>query len=247
MPGQNYKIMEQSAREIFLRADQQQIIDVWELEADGDYIFLDYFSQKVRLDRRTAELSLAENTGAAGSGQAENTGTAEEEQTEYTGAAGAEQTFPLGDTVNDSLVIFDILTRGRAYRSEKSGGIVRQRPVAAGRWASISELGGILGIGHDQKLRHDSAAARFSGQTERLVRACRALGGVPCGKADVGFAIPVFRDLGISFQFWDADEEFPASIKYLFDANSLEFMHYEALWYMMHGLYSRLAWWFDRL
>ncbi len=28
MPGQNYKIMEQSAREIFLRADQQQNIDV---------------------------------------------------------------------------------------------------------------------------------------------------------------------------------------------------------------------------
>ncbi len=225
MPAQNYKIMEQSAREIFLRADQQQIIDVWELEADRDYIFLDYFSQIVRLDRRTAELSPAENTGAA----------------------GAEQAFPLGDTVNDSLVIFDILTRGRAYRSEKSGGIVRQRPVAAGRWASISELGGIIGIGHDQKLRHDSAAAKFSGQTEHLARACRALGGVPCGKADVGFAIPVFRDLGILFQFWDADEEFPASIKYLFDANSLEFMHYEALWYMMHCLYSRLAWWFDRL
>ena len=60
------------------------------------------------------------------------------------------------------------------------------------------------------------------------------------GKGDVSYAIPVFRDFWILFQFWDGDDEFPASIKYLFDENALQFMHYETLWYVMGTLADRL-------
>lgn len=142
--------------------------------------------------------------------------------------------YPMKSTVNESMILFDLLTRSE------------ERPRAAGRWTSISGLGGIIGSGHDRTLSHEPEAARFAGQTERLRAACLRLGGVPTGKADVGFAIPVFEDFAILFQFWDADDEFPAQIKFHFDENALRFMHYETLWYVMMCVMDRIRWQFEK-
>ena len=130
--------------------------------------------------------------------------------------------------VNEGMALFDLLTRSAV------------RPVPTGRWSSVSALGGIIGAGHDRTLSHEGTAARFQDRCDALAAACRRLGGVPVGKADVGYAIPVFRDFRILFQFWDGDDEFPANIKYLFDENALQFMHYETLWYVMGTLADRL-------
>ena len=62
---------------------------------------------------------------------------------------------------------------------------------------------------------------------------------VPIG-ADVGYVVPVFHDFATWFQFYDGDDEFPASITYLFDENALQYMHYETLWYVMNALADRL-------
>lgn len=138
------------------------------------------------------------------------------------------------DHVNETMAIFDLL----AYPTV--------RPHASGRWASISTLGGIIGAGHDRTLSHEGTAARFSGRMDALKAACERLGGKPLGKADVGYAIPVFEDFGIWFQFWEGDDEFPANIKYLFDENALQFMHYETLWYVMNSLAERLEYYCGR-
>ena len=130
--------------------------------------------------------------------------------------------------VNEGMALFDLLTRCDV------------RPVPTGRWSSVSALGGIIGAGHDRTLSHEGTAARFLNKCDALAAACRRLGGVPTGKADVGYAIPVFRDFQILFQFWDGDDEFPANIKYLFDENALQYMHYETLWYVMGTLADRL-------
>ena len=152
-----------------------------------------------------------------------------------TGAVGyahepAEGEYRAGRFVNEGMTLFDLLTRSPA------------RPVPTGHWSSISALGGIIGAGHDRTLSHEATAARFQGRCDALATACRRLGGVPDGRGDVSYAIPVFRDFRILFQFWDGDDEFPASIKYLFDENALQFMHYETLWYVMGALADRLAW-----
>lgn len=133
-----------------------------------------------------------------------------------------------GEGIDETMVLFDLLT------------LPRHRPHAAGRWASVSTLGGIIGAGHDRTLSNEPLAARFSGRLEQLDAACRGMGGLAMGKADVSYAIPVFADFGIWFQFWEGDEEFPANIKYLFDENALEYMHYETLWYVMNSLADRL-------
>lgn len=139
----------------------------------------------------------------------------------------------VGNTCDESMILFDILSR--------SG----PAPKADGQWASISMLGGHIGAGHDRTLRNEPRAAVFAGQPAKLAAACRAVGGTPFSKADVGYAIPVFRDFKILFQFWDADDEFPASIKYLFDTNALAYMHYETLWYVMGAVYKRIKQQFD--
>lgn len=131
--------------------------------------------------------------------------------------------------IYEGMALFDLLTRSP----------VRPRPT--GRWSSISALGGIIGAGHDRTLGHDATAARFQGRCDALAAACERMGGVPDGRGDVSCAFPVFRDFRILFQFWDGDDEFPASIKYLFDENALQFMHYETLWYVMGNLADRLA------
>ena len=135
--------------------------------------------------------------------------------------------------VDDGMALFDLLTRSPV------------RPVPSGRWASISTLGGIIGAGHDRTLSHEETAARFQDRCDALARACERLGGVPEGKGDVSYAIPVFRDFRILFQFWDGDDEFPASIKYLFDENALRYMHYETLWYVMRCLEDRLEYYIE--
>ena len=138
------------------------------------------------------------------------------------------------DGVNETMVLFDLLSHSEV------------RPTASGRWASISSLGGIIGAGHDRTLSHEGEAAKFVGRLDALRAACERLGGVSLGKADVSYAIPVFEDFGIWFQFWDGDDEFPANIKYLFDENALQFMHYETLWYVMNSLSARLEYYCGR-
>ena len=142
--------------------------------------------------------------------------------------APAPGVYRAGDFVNESMALFDLLT------------LSPTRPRATGRWSSVSTLGGIIGAGHDRTLSHEGTAARFTGRIDALARACETLNGTPSGKADVDYAVPVFQDFAIRFQFWDGDDEFPASIKYLFDENALQFMHYETLWYVMGTLADRL-------
>ena len=57
--------------------------------------------------------------------------------------------------------------------------------------------------------------------------ACEKLGGVPVGKADVGYQLQLFEFLPVRLNFWNSDEEFPASLRLLWDFNLLDFMHYE--------------------
>lgn len=197
----NYEKMASSARTLFLQMDQAQMIARWELEADADNLYVRYFGERMRIDRRTAVVESLEPEGV----------------------------YHPSNYVNESMALFDLLTHSAT------------RPRATGRWASISMLGGIIGAGHDRTLSHEPTAARFVGRIDALRAACERLGGVPLGRADVGYAIPVFEDFGIWFQFWDGDDEFPAAIKYLFDENALQYMHYETLWYVMNTLADRLA------
>lgn len=204
--GSNYEKMAASARLLFLTKNQEDMIARWGLRHDDDALYVTFFGEPMRIDRRTAEIvSLA----PAGTFRPEN-------------------------YVNESMALFDLLT------------LSPTRPHASGRWASISTLGGIIGAGHDRTLSHEPTAAKFSGRMDGLRAACERLAGQPLGRADVGYDIPVYEDFHIWFQFWEGDDEFPANIKYLFDENALQYMHYETLWYVMNCLSDRLEYYVNK-
>lgn len=140
---------------------------------------------------------------------------------------------PRGDIIhadyNISMTVFDVL----AY--SKPG----CRP--AGRFAPINSLKGVV---------HASAPSDndffqktgdfFAGKCPRLKAACEALGGVAETVGDVSYKLPLFDFLPIIFQFWDADDEFGASIRLMWDENILDYMHYETTYFAASHLLGRI-------
>ena len=80
----------------------------------------------------------------------------------------------------------------------------------------------------------------FNGKTVELRNACVVLSGKELGKGDVAFELKLFPFLPIIIRFWEADDEFPASIQILTDRNTLDYMHYETLMFALTHLFSRL-------
>ena len=80
----------------------------------------------------------------------------------------------------------------------------------------------------------------FNGKTIELRNACAVLSGKELGKGDVAFELKLFPFLPIIIRFWEADDEFPASIQILTDRNTLDYMHYETLMFALTHLFSRL-------
>ena len=108
-------------------------------------------------------------------------------------------------------------------------------------WVNVASLsaiqGGTLAKSGDLFL---ISAADFTGQTAALDRACRALHGIPQPKGDVAYQLALFPFLPVLLRFWDADEDFPASLQVLLDKNTLKFIHYETLMYALSHLMRRL-------
>ena len=81
--------------------------------------------------------------------------------------------------------------------------------------------------------------AAFSGKVNAVSQACLCLGGKlqkQLAGADLTFEMPVMGDFSVLFQFWDADEEFPAKILLLWDKVSLSYLHFETTFYLQGDL-----------
>lgn len=111
-------------------------------------------------------------------------------------------------------------------------------PVLSGSYTPVTSLNRIHGTHSVHESLNDRASSLFSGKADLLCRLCMEHNGVPYGNGDVSFLLPAFDFFPIWFRFWDADEEFPASLQFLWDQNALQFVHYETLWYMSSELVS---------
>lgn len=80
----------------------------------------------------------------------------------------------------------------------------------------------------------------FQGKPALLARACKALGGTEEKGGDVAFRIDMFPFLSMILRFWDADDEFTASLQILVDKNILEYMHYETMMFAIGHVMGRL-------
>lgn len=129
---------------------------------------------------------------------------------------------------NESMTIFDILCYSKSDCR------------LAGSFVGVNYLAGALktaSVGTDM---FSQTAREFTNRCEELASACKELGGIAEGKPDVSMRIPLFDFLPVILQFWDADEEFDAVLKFLWDENTLNYMHYETTYFAVGCLIEQI-------
>lgn len=141
------------------------------------------------------------------------------------------RTCVLGD-FNESMTIYDVL----CYSKPDC--------CLSGEYTPSSSLKGVVLTRMSAgKLVDHRLTKYFDSNIDRLEQACVALGGIPEGRGDLSYRIPIFDFLPVRFSFWRADEDFPAEVQMLWDKNILSFMHFETIWYAAGHLLSRIEEW----
>ncbi len=129
---------------------------------------------------------------------------------------------------NESMTIYDIL----CYSKDDCR--------LSGRFCPVNMLKGtVQSIGPGSSLFQRSAD-EFSGRLKELEYACSILGKPAQMSGDVVAVLYPFSFLPVTVQYWDADEEFPANLKFMFDENIQDFMHFETIFFMMGHMISRM-------
>lgn len=129
---------------------------------------------------------------------------------------------------NEAMTIFDVLCESKPD-CRLSGEFVR-----------VNDLDGVVKTARLGDRLFDGSAKAFTHRTGALRAACLRLGGTAASVGDVSYKIPMFDFLPVSLQFWDADDEFDAVLKIMWDRRTLDFMRYETTWYAAGRLLERL-------
>ncbi|MBQ8973296.1 MAG: DUF3786 domain-containing protein [Clostridia bacterium] len=137
----------------------------------------------------------------------------------------------LGDAdYNVTMTIYDVLCYSKPHCAA-SGRLVNMRSISSIQGSTPAQEGDGLFGGFEKA---------FDGHCIALADACEALNGVAEGKGDVAYRIPLFDFLPVMVQFWESDDEFPASLQLFVDEHMLDFMHYETVWFAFSHLLRRL-------
>lgn len=129
---------------------------------------------------------------------------------------------------NESMSIFDILCYSR------------EDCRLSGRFSSINQLKGVVQSSSLGNNIFSESAEYFDGNTELLSKACERLGGKKEKIGDVSYCLYPFEFLPMMLQFWNSDDEFPASLKIMWDENIMDFVHYETTYFIVSHVLSRL-------
>ncbi len=127
------------------------------------------------------------------------------------------------------LTIYDILCYS------KPGAVPKGEYTLIQRLSTVQNASSYAGAG---AFKQDEEF--FDDNMDALEAGCIRLGGIPCGKGDLSYKIPMFKDLCVMVSFWRSDEDFPPQLQIMCDTNTLSFMHYETIWYMAHHLLDLL-------
>lgn len=129
---------------------------------------------------------------------------------------------------NESMTIYDVL----CYAKNTSG--------LSGKYCSLNMLKGTVKSSAPGSNMFQTAADYFNGKVKELGAVCELLGEKADIKGDVAAKLYPFSFLPVIIQYWEADDEFPANLKFMFDENILDYMHYETIFFMTGHLISRI-------
>ncbi|MDO4648163.1 MAG: DUF3786 domain-containing protein [Eubacteriales bacterium] len=163
------------------------------------------------------------------------------------------------DLEHDDENIF-ITFLGRNYRIDRKGGLMyegdRQAsidetvsvyellttsehvPYVQGRWESIASL--CTNTTDTSLGRYIEYLKPFRDNSELMQKTLIEMGAEPANKGDVSAVLTVFPNIPVWFQYWEADDEFPASIQFLFDAGITEHFRWSLLWNLMTMITDRM-------
>ena len=130
---------------------------------------------------------------------------------------------------NEAMTIYDVLCYAK-QDCKAAGAMVNLENLSAIKGGSLRKTGSFF----------KNSGEFFTGKAEKLISACTLLGGKSDGVGDVGYTLQLFPFLPVAIHFWDADEDFSASLQILVDANILDFMHYETVMFAIGHLLGRL-------
>ncbi|MBQ1466831.1 MAG: DUF3786 domain-containing protein [Eubacteriaceae bacterium] len=131
---------------------------------------------------------------------------------------------------DDSMCVYDLLSFSREPVAV-SGEYVNLRSLSALSGAAFSPAGNSFFSKQEERL---------TGKAVRLGEIFASRGWQACEGADAACVIPVFGDLKLMLRFWDADEDFPASLQFMWDRSVLKMMHYETVWFASSAVVRRI-------
>ncbi len=236
MRGSNYETTKKESQKLFLKYDQQHMIDKFQLQHDDDFLYIEFIARRYRIDRRSGNVEWKEDlcTKPSSCQPEKDQGIDPSGKAPETLAETPEQTGRTSETAwheagfEEVLSIFDVL----CYSKDGCR--------LSGNYCGISNVKGAnLAAAPGNDMFAPSARA-FDHHTDQLAAACEALGGTKEKIGDVSYLLPVFPFLSIQLQFWESDEEFPPQLKFMWDENILQFMHFETTFYVTGHVIERL-------
>ena len=115
-------------------------------------------------------------------------------------------------------------------------------PPLGGKWTLVANFAA-AGASPSADIFSQKYADYFSGKAEELKQACIRLGGQikpRLAGTDVTAEIHAFPFFPVLIQFWDADDEFPAQIKIMWDDQTMRYLNFETTYYLQSDLLERL-------
>ncbi len=122
-------------------------------------------------------------------------------------------------SIDETVTVYELLTNSE------------HKPFVTGRWESIASL--CTNTTDTSLGRYIEYLKPFEDNVELMQKTLIEMGAEPASKGDVSAVLTVFPDIPVWFQYWAADEEFPASIQFLFDGEITEHFRWSLLWNLM--------------
>lgn len=120
-----------------------------------------------------------------------------------------------------AMTVYDLLANPNGY------------PVLAHEWCAHTSFHAVQGgtLQSSLMIHPEQSARAFDGLSE-LRRTCAACGGQETPGGDFSSVLPVFACLPVLLRYWEADEEFPAQLQFLWDRNTCRYLRYETTYYL---------------
>lgn len=129
-------------------------------------------------------------------------------------------------SIDETVSVYELLTNSE------------HAPFLTGKWESVASL--CTNTTDTSLGRYVDYLKPFHDDAERMQQTLLAMGAEPAGKGDVSAILTVYPGVPVWFQYWVADDEFPASIQFLFDAGITEHYRWSLLWNLMTAITDRM-------